>query len=140
MYSILRKLKIVSFILLSFSLKVSAPCWKSLTIYELLPDEPYKRLVFATGMVETKSDTLAYNSLEAAAGIFQIRPIRLIDYNKRTGSSISRKDLFNYETSEKIFLYYAEKEGPYNFEQIARKWNGSGQRTISYWNRIKHYL
>lgn len=140
MYSILRKLIIVSFILLSFSLKVSAPCWKSLTIYEFVPDEPYKRLIFATGMVETKSDTLAYNPIEAAAGIFQIRPIRLIDYNKRTGSHIARKDLFNYKTSEKIFLYYAEKAGPYNFEQIARKWNGSGKLTFAYWNKIKHYL
>ena len=140
MYSLLRKLKIVSFILLSFSLKVSAPCWKSLTIYKLVPDEPYKRLIFATGMVESKSDTLAYNSIEAAAGIFQIRPIRLIDYNKRTGSHIARKDLFNYKTSEKIFLFYAEKVGPYNFEQIARKWNGSGHLTIAYWDRIKHYL
>lgn len=140
MNSTLRKLKIVCFILLSFSLRVSAPCWKSLTIYELNPAEPYKRLVFAVGMVETENDTLAYNPVEAAAGIFQIRPVRLIDYNKRTGSNITRKDLFNYETSEKIFLYYAEKAGPYNFEQIARKWNGSGQRTIAYWGRIKQYL
>lgn len=111
-----------------------------MSIYVPGPDEPYKQLIFAVGMVETKSDTLAYNPIEAAAGIFQIRPIRLIDYNKRTGSSFTRKDLFNYETSEKIFLYYAEKAGPYNIEQIARKWNGSGQRTIAYWGRIKKYL
>ena len=34
----------------------------------------------------------------------------------------------------------ADQIGPYDFEQIARKWNGSGQLTINYWNRIKEYL
>ena len=140
MYLNLKKIKIVCFILLSFSLRVSAPNVKSLTVFELAPIEPYKQLAFAIGMVETKGDTLAYNPLEAAAGIFQIRPIRLIDYNKRTGRRYTRKDLFNYEISEKIFLYFADQIGPYNFEQIARKWNGSGHLTINYWNRIKQYL
>jgi hypothetical protein len=91
-------------------------------------------------MVETKCDTLAYNPLEGAAGVFQIRPIRLIDYNKRTGNSYSREDLFSYETSEKIFLYFADQIGPYNLELIAKKWNGSGHLTINYWSRIKQYL
>jgi len=140
MYLNLKKIKIVCFILLSFSLRVSAPNVKSLTVFELAPIEPYKQLAFAIGMVETKGDTLAYNPLEAAAGIFQIRPIRLIDYNKRTGRRYTRKDLFNYEISEKIFLYFADQIGPYNLEHIARKWNGSGHLTINYWNRIKQYL
>ena len=140
MNSNLRKLKIVCFILLAFSLKVSAPCWKSLTIYEFPPDEPYNKLVFAIGMVETKGDTLAYNTLEEAIGIFQIRPIRLKDYNQRTGKSFKREDLFNYEISKKIFLYYADLTGPYKFEQIARNWNGSGLLTTSYWYKIKQYL
>jgi hypothetical protein len=126
--------------LLSFSLQVSAPNVKSLTVLEISPIEPYKKLAFAIGMVETKCDTLAYNPLEAAAGIFQIRPIRLIDYNQRTGNNYTRKDLFNYKISEKIFMYFADQIGPYNLEQIARKWNGSGHQTINYWVRIKNYL
>jgi hypothetical protein len=92
----LKKIKIVCFILLSFSLEVSAPSEKLLTVLKLAPIEPYKQLAFAVGMVETKGDTLAYNPLEEATGIFQIRPIRLIDYNKRTGSSYTRNDLFNF--------------------------------------------
>ena len=140
MYKNLRKIVIISSILLSCSLQVSAPDWKSMTIFEFAPFEPYKQLVFAIGMVETKGDTLAYNPLEEAAGYFQIRPIRLIDYNSRTGSNYSRQDLFNFESSEKIFLYFADQIGPYNLEQIARKWNGSGHQTINYWDRIKQYL
>ena len=126
--------------LLSFSLQVSAPSMKSVTIFKFAPMEPYKQIAFAVGMVETKGDTLAYNPIEEAAGIFQIRPIRLIDFNKRTGSSYSRKDLFDYDISEKIFLYYADQVGPYNFEQIARRWNGSGHLTTNYWDRIKQFL
>lgn len=136
----LKKVVFLTFLLLSFILRVSAPSWKTITIFEFPPIEPYKQLVFAIGIVETKSDTLAYNPVEEAAGYFQIRPIRLLDYNKRTGSNYTMKDLFNYEISEKIFLYFADQIGPYNFEQIARRWNGSGHLTIDYWNRIKQYL
>ena len=136
----LKKLKILCFILIAFSLKVSAPSIRSWSV--LLPDpiQPYRQLAFAIGMVETKGDTMAFNPLEAAAGIFQIRPIRLIDYNKRTGSSVARTDLFNYDISEKIFMFYAEEIGPYNLELIAKRWNGSGRLTINYWNRIKRFL
>jgi hypothetical protein len=140
MYNNLRKILTISSILVLFSIQVSAPDWKSLTIIELNPVEPYRKLAYAIGMVETKGDTLAYNPEEEAAGYFQIRPIRLIDYNNRTGSSIKRQDLFSYETSYRIFLYFADLIGPYNMEQIARKWNGSGHQTVNYWERIKRYL
>ena len=134
----LKKIKIICFLLFLFSLRVSAPSAISLTVLE--PIEPYKKLAFAVGMIETKGDTLAYNPIERAVGIYQIRPIRLIEYNRRTGSHYSREDLFNYKISEKIFLYFADQIGPYNTEQIARRWNGSGHLTNNYWNRIKHFL
>jgi hypothetical protein len=140
MYINLKKIKIVFFILVSFSLRVSAPSVKMLNVLDMGPVEPYKQLAFAVGMVETKGDTLAYNPKEEALGIFQIRPIRLIDYNKRTVSNYTRKDLLDYKISEKIFLYYADQLGPYNLELIAKKWNGSGHLTTNYWFRIKQYL
>jgi hypothetical protein len=140
MYSNLKKILIITFILFSFSIQVSAPEWKSLTIIKLAPVEPYRKIAFAIGMVETEGDTLAYNPEEEAAGYFQIRPIRLLDYNRRTGNCYTKQDLFNYETSERIFLYFADLIGPYNLEQIARKWNGSGHQTVNYWYRIKRFL
>lgn len=126
--------------MLLFSLRVSAPSVNSIILFKPAPIEPYKQLALAVGMVETKGDTLAYNPIERAAGYFQIRPIRLIDYNRRTRNTYSREDLFNYDISEKIFLYFANQFGPYNLEQIARRWNGSGHLTDIYWNRIKLYL
>ena len=140
MHYYLRKIFIVVFLLVSFSCRVSAPDRKSFNILDSDPVQPYKKLIKATGMVESKGDTLAYNPIEMAAGFFQIRPIRLLDYNKRTGSKYTMKDMFSYEISEKIFLYYASKIGPYNFEQIARSWNGSGHHTNSYWKQIKQLL
>lgn len=91
-------------------------------------------------MVETKFDSLSYNLTEKAVGCFQIRPILLQDYNKRTGSKYSMNDLFRYNISEKIFLYYASQIGPYDLERIAKKWNGKGKETIQYWNQVKRLL
>lgn len=123
-----------------FSIKAFAPACKSFNI--ILPSavEPYKQLERAIGMVETVGDTLAYNPLEEAYGIFQIRPVRLIDFNHRTQSNYTRKDLFDYVVSEKIFLFYADQMGPYNIEKIARRWNGSGEQTDYYWDRVKELL
>jgi hypothetical protein len=123
-----------------FSFCYSAPDNAPLLVLRPFPVEPYKRIIQAIGKVETNFDTLAYNPEEKAAGYFQIRPVRLEDYNKRTGSNYKMKDMFDYKISEKIFLYYASQIGPYNFEKIAKKWNGSGSRTINYWKRIKKYL
>ena len=139
MKNILRKIISVTFVLL-LGLKVFAPMDKSLIVVRTAPIEPYNNLIHAIGMVETQFDTLAYNPLEEAVGYFQIRPIRLVDYNIRTGSTYTMNDLFNYKISEKIFVYYASEIGPYNFERIAKTWNGSGQSTIQYWDQVKKFL
>lgn len=128
------------FLFLSFTFRLSAPIREAIIIFHTPPAEPYKKLILATGLVESKCDTLAYNPIEEAAGYFQIRPIRLQDYNNRTGSNYTMKDMFDYYISEKIYLYYASKESPYDLEKIARNWNGSGQQTTDYWKSIKVFL
>lgn len=139
MKNILRKIVSIGF-LLAIAFRVFAPTSESLVIVRTSPVEPFKSLIHAIGMVETQYDTLAFNPLEEAAGYFQIRPIRLVDYNIRTGNSFSMNDLFNYKISEKIFLYYASVIGPYDFERIAKAWNGSGESTIQYWEQVKRFL
>ena len=135
-----KKIVFITFLFLLVPFRASSPSMEALVIFDPPPVEPYKQLIFAIGFVETMNNTLAYNPIEQATGIFQIRPIRLADYNRRTGYNYTTKDLFNYEISEKIFLYFADLIGPYDLEQIARKWNGSGSMTTYYWNRIKEYL
>jgi hypothetical protein len=136
----LKKILFVTILLFSLIFRLSAPRRESIIILNSEPVNPYKNLIQAIGIVETKNDTLAYNPIEKAAGYFQIRPIRLEEYNRQTGSNYTMNDMFNYKISEKIFLYFADLIGPYDLEQIAKKWNGSGKLTISYWNRIKEYL
>lgn len=127
-------------VLLIFSVRLFAPSSVFLVIEHRSPVNPYKQLINAIGKVETNYDTLAYNPVEHAAGFFQIRPIRLEDYNKRTGSSYRMQDLFNYKISEKIFLYYAARTDPHDLEKIARSWNGSGAKTIEYWKKVREHL
>jgi hypothetical protein len=135
-----KKIVFSAVLFLTVVFKASSPSREAIVIFDLPPVEPYRQLIYAVGFVETMNDTLAFNPVEQAAGIFQIRPIRLEDYNRRTGEDYTMKDLFNYEVSEKIFLYFADQIGPYDFEQIARRWNGSGHMTTYYWDRIKQYL
>jgi hypothetical protein len=139
MKSILKKIVSLTFLMV-LTFKVFAPASESLTLIRTTPIEPFTSLIHAIGMVETEYDTLAFNPLEGAVGYFQIRPIRLVDYNLRTGSTYTMNDLFNYKISEKIFVYYASEQGPYNFERIAKTWNGSGKSTIQYWEQVKRFL
>jgi len=134
-----KKMVSLSFLLL-LTFKVFAPGTKSIMIMESPAIEPFRTLIHAIGMVETSFDTLAYNPEEEAVGYFQIRPIRIEDYNNRTGSSYTAQDMYNYKISEEIFLYYASQIGPYDLEQIAKNWNGSGPRTSFYWKQVKKFL
>ncbi len=135
-----KKILFALVLLTLFCLRAPAPFCDYLVIPVAPPLNPYIPLIRAVGKVETNNDTLAFNKEEQATGYFQIRPIRLKEYNRLTGSSYSLNDMFNYKISEEIFLYFADQIGPYDFEQIARKWNGSGKMTTTYWNRIKVIL
>jgi hypothetical protein len=135
-----KKVVYITLLFLLIPYRASSPNMNAVFIFDPPPVEPYKQLIFAIGFVETMNNNLAYNPIEQATGIFQIRPIRLEDYNIRTGNNYKMEDLYDYEISERIFLYFADQIGPYDLEQIARKWNGSGNMTTYYWNRIKEYL
>jgi hypothetical protein len=139
MSSVIKKIIFIT-ILLTFALKGFAPASNSMVIFTSQTYKPFRKLISAIGMVETKFDTLAYNPEEEAVGYFQIRPIRVRDYNERTGNTYKPSDMYNYYTSEKVFLYYASQTGPYNFEKIAKNWNGSGKKTIQYWKKVQKYL
>lgn len=139
-FHMVKKLLLTILMIIPFTLRVFAPAEDSLLVFDSNPVEPFQPLIMAIGRVENNGDTLAYNPLEEAAGFFQIRPVRINDYNKRTGSNYTLNDMFNYKISEKVFLYYASQIGHHNFEKIAKRWNGSGPRTIDYWDRVKKHL
>jgi hypothetical protein len=129
---------IISFLILT----TRAPAPGSAFLYIRISDSfvPYEKLIYAIVQVESLRDTMAYNIPEEATGAFQIRPIRLLDYNQRTGKNYLINDCYNYRISKEIFLYYAILTGFTDFESIARNWNGSGITTLDYWKKVKKYL
>jgi hypothetical protein len=137
----LRFLKCILILLLSLlPLRATAPNIKVAYIKVSEPIDVYDRLIKAVIMVESFGDTMAYNLTEEAIGAFQIRPIRLLDYNQRTGSNYKAEDCYNFKISKEIFLYYAKRIGFPKYELIARNWNGSGGTTLDYWEKVKSHL
>jgi hypothetical protein len=121
-------------------MRAVAPVLNILYIEVSLPVNLFDRLLTAVLLVESSGDTLAYNINEEAVGGLQIRPIRLLDYNQRTGKNYKIEDCYNFRISKEIFLYYADQSGTTDYESIARCWNGSGIATLDYWARVKSFL
>lgn len=128
-------MKSILLILLFFaSLPLYAPVNHTVFIASREPVNYYEPLIRAVVYVESENGQHLYNEVENAVGYFQIRPIRVLDYNQRTGSNYKHEDFYDYELSRKMFLYYTKGR---SFESVARRWNGSGKKTIQYWNEVK---
>lgn len=129
-------------ILLTLTLRGFAPNGPVMLV--IIASEPVRinldPLIDAIFWVEAQYDTLAYNPDEEATGGLQIRPIRLEDYNNRTGKNYQMIDLYDFEISKEIFLYFAHLHDIRDWESIARDWNGSGPKTIEYWNKVETRL
>lgn len=134
------KKPVVILILSLFYLQAKAPESNSLNVIADSGIKPFAVLMNAIATVETMGNNLAFNELENAVGKLQIRQVRLDEYNRRTGSTLRLTDMFDPVNSEKVFLYFASMAGPYHFERIAKRWNGSGPKTELYWERIKRHL
>jgi hypothetical protein len=120
------------------SLDAFAPANHSLTVLRTEPINPFERILKAISDVESNNGTNLFNSKENAVGYFGIRPIRLLDYNLRTGKNITLDQCYDYETGKMIFLFFACKFNPNDYECIAKDWNKS--RTDKYWNKVKAKL
>lgn len=129
----------LAILFLLLTTKVIAPDVDTLVIAVSRPVDIYENLMKAILEVESGGDTLAFNAIEDAYGPFQIRPVRLTDYNKRTGKKYRMRDCYRLSVSREVFLYYAKILGP-DYEVIAKRWNGSGQMTISYWSKVQAIL
>lgn len=134
----MKKLLFILFLFLSN--KAIAPDIRIATIFKADHINIYDKLIRAIIKVESGGNNFAHNILEDAYGAFQIRPIRLLDFNQRTGKKYVLEDCYNFEISKEIFLYYATKNLSNSFESISRNWNGSGDMTIEYWKKVNASL
>ena len=94
----------------------------------------------ATAFIESSNNNYALNRKELAYGKFQVRKIRLKDYNRRAGKHYSLTDCYNPKISDEIYLYYAMKFHYSQSELIAKAWNGRGKSNKIYWSAIKKQM
>lgn len=122
-------------ILLSITLKASAPSHHELIIFQY-PAISYLDLVIeAMGMVESNNNDFAVNEREQAYGRYQIREIKLKWYAKRTGIHYTLQDCFDYNISKSILLYHLEQYE--DIDEAVMRWNGAGAMTKEYLKRVK---
>ena len=127
-------------LMLFCSLLLFAPGVNSILIVRIEPIEPFKTICKAVVEVESHGDMFAYNPKECAVGCLQIRPIRIKDYNSRTGSHYKLEDCYDYEVSKRIFMFYANKFGPYETDKMIMALNGKGVKAREYLKKVKLIL
>ena len=132
----MRKIILIVFLLtISTNILISPHPLKSESVQIIEEPVLHEDLINAIFYVEARYDTFAYNPDENAVGGLQIRPIRLNDYNKRTGKDYTLDQMYDFDKAKEIFIYYAEM---YDSDEIrAKRWNGSGPMTIIYWDKVK---
>jgi hypothetical protein len=127
------KKMILIILLLSFTRILPAPGFAEVNIVREAPINYYDPLIKALTWVEVRSGERLYNEVENAVGWFQIRQIRVDDYNIRLGTKFVLTDFYDYDLSREMFLYYARGK---TYEKASRDWNGTGPKTIEYWKLI----
>ena len=66
---------------------------------------PYATIIQTMGYVESGQDNGAINKKEAARGYYQVRPIRLKDFNQRTGLHFTMEDMHDFNKASIVFMY-----------------------------------
>jgi len=97
----MKRLLLITTLLMLFS-SLPAPGFPRLFIAVGEPVNPYSRIIKAVIAVESSNGTNLFNAKENAAGWFGIRPVRLKDYNEKTGKNITHAECFDYEVGKMI--------------------------------------
>jgi hypothetical protein len=132
----MKKMTLITSLLFLFVI-CSAPDIGCLYIAKSEPVSFYDPLIKAINTVEVGDGSVLFNPVEMAVGYFQIRPVRVEDYNKLRGTKYKLEDFYDYKLSREMFLFYARGK---TYERAAKDWNGSGKMTIEYWNKVRREL
>ena len=126
-------------LLLLIPVDLFAPKYGAVPILSREPVNPYEKIIKAVTIGESAEGKYLYNPAEEAIGWFQVRKIRLDDYNIRTGESITHEECYDYEVGRKIFLYYVSQIDYRDIKAIAINWNGVSERNL-YYKKLKATL
>ena len=102
-----------------------------------------EKILMAFIAVESSGNWNAYNKSEKAAGILQIKPIRLRDINRVLKTNYKLSDRYDSTKSVHMFIRYQEYyDADLNLEEWSKNWNGnphwkSLKYTSKYFNKIK---
>lgn len=124
-----------------FSACLSAPPYP--VVYIPISEElnEYTPLIRAVVKVESNNGKYLFNEKENAIGYFQIRECRIKDFNKRTGKNYLHSDMYDYDKSKEVFLYYCQGR---SYEQVARAWcsgeAGTKKASQNYYLKIQKEL
>ena len=129
---------IILSILISFTLRLSAPVDNSVLVIQPEAIRPYEALFNITCRIESSYRPFAIGDNGKSFGITQIQQIRLDDYFNLTGIRYTTDDCFNVDVSREIWIYYACQFHPFEYKKIARDWNKSV--TDKYWDKINKHL
>lgn len=110
------------------------------TIDRINQEMEYEKFALSVAWVESR---LNPNAVGDAMdwGLYQITPIRLADYNQKTGSSYTMRDMFDPQISRQIFDFYSKGKP---FEEAARRWNRAyawkDSLGLQYWILVQNKL
>jgi hypothetical protein len=118
---------------------------KTINIQYEPPYSPFKALSIAVGIVESRSNPMAYNAREKAVGIYQIRQSMLTDFNQANGKSYTLPDMYGTKKSNEVFMWHCMKYHTTDIERITRCWNGgpmgmNKSSTKKYFEEVKKHL
>jgi hypothetical protein len=126
---------IISILLMFISLKASAPNEESIPIFESrIIVDPFLVLWDHVSWVETRHQDII-SKYEPAYGRGQITKAKLNEFNKENKKHYTLKDCMKESIAREIFLWHCTNYS--TFEWAAKRWNGSGKATITYWNKVQ---
>lgn len=124
----------ITLIIILYTAVLKAPSYPTMVIPRAEGINIYEPLIKAIVSVESSNGKYLYNEKERAIGWFQIRECRIEDFNRRTGKNYSHIEMYDYDKSREVFLYYCQGR---SYEKVAKSWNGSGKKTVVYWSKVK---
>lgn len=136
----------LTILLITITLRLFAPEIQGEIIARGTPIDPFAKLWKAICMVESSNDPLAYRMEDngfASIGIGQIQKSRLDDFNIKSGKNYRLEQMYDPIKAKEVFYWYCDD--PYDFEKIARLWNGGPmgmmyKQTHEYYLKIQKYL
>ena len=121
----------LTILFLAITMRAFCPEYREMIIPEGERIQPFERLTYAIGMVESQNQDTSVNRSELAFGRYQIREIRLQDYFERTGIVYTLEEMKDSIKAKRVLLFYCDQFGPYQLDKICLDWNCQSRKYLA---------